>query len=367
MVTRECLKSTIRSIESRHIAALAKIEKEVQELRQQNMEFRQESTEWRGTINLQLEKVVHMLSSSRAQDPPRSPFQQPNWSQQPSQYPEESLLESQSQHRSPHQLPPELSKRKHTQPLRRVPPLEKPQEGHSQPKGCRTIQTIPAISHWKEAIQQWEQGDRDRGLDVPLSQWTLATKCKNATYYNRKLIFQEYESFGRSGARMRKVYGKSMDRLKDLVIAIRSRRRLEEKGVEDRGQEAEQQEEEEEKEEEEEGPKEHWPNVPKVKNWRQAVQQWEMGDPECDLEPISRWPPEWQRSRHTHSSYLRRKIIAEEYEYCGRDEHRMRRLHGRAVRRLDDLVASINRRKRLRQLEKARTMVNEENVEGEED
>ncbi|KFH73988.1 hypothetical protein MVEG_01201 [Podila verticillata NRRL 6337] len=355
MVTRECLKSTIRSIESRHIAALAKIEKEVQELRQQNMEFRQESTEWRGTINLQLEKVVHCSLLLERRIHLAAPFS--------SQIGHSNHLNTQKNRYSSHSYSIGLHTSYHWNYLSESIHSHYVEYLHWRSRR----KTIPAISHWKEAIQQWEQGDRDRGLDVPLSEWTLATKCENATYYNRKLIFQEYESFGRSGARMRKVYGKSMDRLKDLVIAIRSRRRLEEKGVEDRGQEAEQQEEEEEEEEEEEGPKEHWPNVPKVKNWRQAVQQWEMGDPECDLEPISRWPPEWQRSRHTHSSYLRRKIIAEEYEYCGRDEHRMRRLHGRAVRRLDDLVASINRRKRLRQLEKARTMVNEENVEGEED
>ncbi|KAF9390091.1 hypothetical protein CPB97_009988 [Podila verticillata] len=418
MVTRECLKYTIRSIESRHTAAVAKIEKGVQELRQQNMEFRRESIEWRSAINLQLEKVVHMLSSP-AQDPPRCPFQQPDQSQQPSQHPEESLLESQPDHlqpdhsqpdhsqpdhsqqpdqhpeesllesrpdhsqpdqsqqpsqhpeesllesqplhRSPPQLPPDLSKRKHSQPLHRVPPREKPQECHSQPKGRRTSQTIPVISHWKEAVLQWEQGDRDKGLDVPLSEWTHAMSHRNCTYNDRKLIFEEFESFGRSGARMRKVYGNSMNGLKKLLIAIRSRRKLKKKGVEDRGQEAEQQEEEEE----EEGLKEHWPKVPRIKTWRQAVQQWEIGDPTHGLGPISKWPLVRRRSRRSHSSYSRRRTIAGEYEYCGRDEHRMRQLHSAAMDRLSNLVESINRQKRLRRQKKAGIVVDEESVEGE--
>ncbi|KAF9370482.1 hypothetical protein CPC16_003686, partial [Podila verticillata] len=329
MVTRECLKSTIRSMESRHAAILAKIEKEVLELRRQNAEFRQESTEWRGTINLLLEKVVHMLSS-RAPDPHRHPSQQPDQSQPPVQHPER--------------------------------PLD----------------------------PQTQQPDR------------------YSTFSDRKLVVKEFEAFGCSEDMMRAVYGESMDGgVSNLTKAIQRRHKLQQKDEEeeaeaekqteqegqneealnlvtavcdrhnlmekeaskvimphkDSEQESEQVEKEKEAEEEgkEEGSSVHWPDVPlRLKNWKQAVEQWEIGDPIRGLKPISTWPEEWKTSSRTQKVYVSRKTIAEEFEFFGRDEARMRQVHGINMERSADLVRSIRRHMWLRKQKKAVIVVDEE-------
>ncbi|KFH74011.1 hypothetical protein MVEG_01224 [Podila verticillata NRRL 6337] len=373
MMTRETFKSTIRAMESKHATALAKIEKEVQELRQQNMEFHRESIEWRSAISLQLEKVVQMLVSRVPTDQVHRPVQRSA----------EVAPEQPPQRRSIHPSPSEPLQRKHPQqhPARpsdlpcQSTPQKRPQGHFSKPKR-QTTRNIPAISHWKEAILQWDQGDPDNGLNVPLSDWTVAMRRKHATYYDRKVVAKEFESFGRSEAKMRKVYGSSMGKFTMLTKAIRSRHKQQKQGVgvwQKVEQEASEEEEEKEEEQQQEGtdddteerPKDTWPKVPMVRDWKQALRQWEIGDLARGLEPISKWPLEWQRSSHTQASYLRRKAIAEEYEYCGRDEHQMRRLHGRAMERLDHLAASIKRQKRLRQQKKERAVLDEEHVEEE--
>ncbi|KFH73966.1 hypothetical protein MVEG_01179 [Podila verticillata NRRL 6337] len=453
MVTRECFKSTIRSMESRHATILAKIEKEVLELRRQNAEFRQESTEWRGTINLLLEKVVHMLSS-RAPDPHRRPSQQldqsqppvqhpeqpldpqtqqPDRSQQPSQHPEELPLEPEPQH-STHQLSLNPSKRKYPQPLRRVPipkrmqehplPLDPSKQKHPLPLRQVTPQknlqaqqhqaqqhpqrqvTIPPIAHWKDALKQWEEGDPANGLDIPLSKWP--SSMRYSTFSDRKLVVKEFEAFGCSEDMMRAVYGESMDGgVSNLTKAIRRRHKLQQKDEEeeveaekqteqegqneealslvtavcdrrnlmekeaskvimphkDSEQESEQVDKEKEAEEEgkEEGSSVQWPDVPlRLKNWKQAVEQWEIGDPIRGLKPISTWPEEWKTSSRTQKVYVSRKTIAEEFEFFGRDEARMRQVHGINMERSADLVQSIRRHMWLRKQKKAVIVVDEE-------
>lgn len=221
---------------------------------------------------------------------------------------------------------------------------------------------------------QWNEGDPDNGLDVPLSDWTPVMRHKNATYYDRKLVVKEFESFGRSEAKMRKVYGESMNGLGKLTKAIRSRHKRQKQGVAKSGHEGEQEEEEEDKEEEdeeqekeeekdEEGPEVPWPNVPKLRDWKQAITQWEIGDPGRGFKPVSTWPAKWKRARRTQTVYWRRRTIAEEFAFCGRDEDRMLQLHGAAMERVDELLVSINRHRRLRRNEEAKTVVKEEEDE----
>ncbi|KAF9368747.1 hypothetical protein CPC16_005079, partial [Podila verticillata] len=98
-----------------------------------------------------------------------------------------------------------------------------------------------------EAILQWDQGDPDNGLNVPLSDWTAAKRRNHATYYDCKVVAKEFEFFGWSEAKMRKLYGSSMDKLNTLTKAIRSRHKQQKQGV-GVWQKVKQEEEEEEEE-----------------------------------------------------------------------------------------------------------------------
>ncbi|EDR05077.1 uncharacterized protein LACBIDRAFT_303868 [Laccaria bicolor S238N-H82] len=57
--------------------------------------------------------------------------------------------------------------------------------------------------------------------------------------------------------------------------------------------------------------------IPDVKNWRDVVQQWELGD--ASVMALKDWPKEWYQGgmkRFTGSLYSQRKMIANEYERC---------------------------------------------------
>ncbi|KAG0094485.1 hypothetical protein BGZ93_007153 [Podila epicladia] len=92
------------------------------------------------------------------------------------------------------------------------------------------LPVIPKINHWKKAIQQWEHGDPEKGLVVPIRDWPLEwrkTDRVNKTYHNRKRIVDEYEARGRDGAEMRKIHGKKIDGAYSLLVSINTRRRKE--------------------------------------------------------------------------------------------------------------------------------------------
>lgn len=161
------------------------------------------------------------------------------------------------------------------------------------------------------------------------------------------------------------------------VAAIRDQRKLLEEAtkvvtthiVEDSEQESDQVEKEKEAEEEEkvEGHSLQWPDVPiRLKNWKQAVEQWEIGDPKRGLKPISTWPEEWQTASRTQNVYVSRKTIAEEFEFFGRNEAMMRHVHGINMERSADLVKSINRHRWLRKQKKVVIVVDEEDLKEEE-
>lgn len=212
-------------------------------------------------------------------------------------------------------------------------------------------QRIPRAYSWKEVIRQWDEGDPDNGLHVPLSQWSEAMRqIHNRTFTDRKLIAKEFELHGRSEDRMQQIYGASLGGgTVTLLNAIRKRHRLLqlEENSTIRPQIVEDSEEEsraEEEEEEEEVPYVSLPKVPRIRSWKQAVEQWEEGNPEQGLMPIRDWPVEWQKSSRTKLLYLVRKRIAEEFVSCGRDESQMRKLHGAALDNSTQLVLSIRRR-----------------------
>ncbi|KAF9301726.1 hypothetical protein BGZ74_006342 [Mortierella antarctica] len=84
-----------------------------------------------------------------------------------------------------------------------------------------------------------------------------------------------------------------------------------------------------------------------ITHWRQAIEQWEKGDPEQGFMPIRDWPKQWRKGAGTMKLYLRLKAIADEFEFCGRDEYRMRELHGDITDRPGELVDSIRHRIRI--------------------
>ncbi|KAF9311422.1 hypothetical protein BG003_007441 [Podila horticola] len=145
---------------------------------------------------------------------------------------------------------------------------------------------FPKIVHWKEAIRQWDEGDPKRGLAVPLCKWPSVWRKGNLSFYNRSVIVQEFELFGRDESKMRAEYGDLLSgRVMDLVVAIRNRRR--ERKMQQRGisptrftrpgrkpkRKLEVESEEEEKEEEEEAQEESYDKEEDVEEYDTAEEE----------------------------------------------------------------------------------------------
>ncbi|KAK6992392.1 hypothetical protein R3P38DRAFT_3226262 [Favolaschia claudopus] len=89
---------------------------------------------------------------------------------------------------------------------------------------------IPAVGRdcdaWKRAIAQWYHGDPSQGLHVPLKDWpaswhTGSMRLVTGTLYsNRKLLAEEYESFGCDNQRFMEAYPECQ-KITSLLTAIR--------------------------------------------------------------------------------------------------------------------------------------------------
>ncbi|KAG0337788.1 hypothetical protein BG000_004975 [Podila horticola] len=204
LIMRERIESAIQSMESKYMSALTKIENDRQDIRNERDGLRQAITELRNTVDLRLENVAHALATQASTDTRPLVTEEapvPDLPQQP-QKPQRPQVEPREQ-ASPPQPP--------RQRRARVPPLQHPE------------QIIPDIMHWKEAILQWEKGDRANGLTVALSKWT--TDMKKAPqhkrcYKAREKIVKQYKLHGQDGRRMRKEYGDKMDTVDGLLAAI---------------------------------------------------------------------------------------------------------------------------------------------------
>lgn len=99
---------------------------------------------------------------------------------------------------------------------------KKSQESNSAPTAPR----IPDISTWKDAIRQWEEGDLDKGLTIPLKLWTTRMRNTDASRYSqRKLIATEYINLGGSDENMRNVHGDAVKLVSNLIASIREHKR----------------------------------------------------------------------------------------------------------------------------------------------
>lgn len=280
------------------------------------------------------------------------------------------------------------------------------------------VLNIPKVFHWKQVIRQWEDGDVRRGLTIPLRAWTKAMIQGDSTYYERQTVYREFEKFGFNEDKMREVYGDVIDgQMKHFMRAIRARNKAQRQEAKEGKQIARQQPverddnvvvdtpmlgvvaviESEDDVERDTGDDQHDsdsrrtnprsssprhsnpynahslrdpdnPNdvssqtVPRIRYWLEAVRQWEQGDPEHGLTvPIRDWPAEWRKEDKMRQVYGRRRAIAEEYELMGRDETRMRQVHGECLDRPNDLVLSIGRRRREKAQELAGAQSEERN------
>lgn len=103
----------------------------------------------------------------------------------------------------------------------------------SPPTESLTPPLIPAIKHWPEAVEQWERGDRDRGLWRPLKDWpTEWTKAKKGgvsnslvvLYQQRKMIVDELmEEFEGNAQRMALTYPNNQ-KISETLSEIRKNR-----------------------------------------------------------------------------------------------------------------------------------------------
>ncbi|KAI9237076.1 MAG: hypothetical protein BYD32DRAFT_487596 [Podila humilis] len=399
--------SAIRSMESRHATALGKMEKEVQDLNQENMALRQELATLSDVI-LRLDKTVHLLESRlssedrlfspqlhpRRSSTPEPSYQQKSfedWSDEPEperepEQPRESQSRPQPQSRprsrskpqpqSKPQLPPQRQPQRQSlrqqqrhilrQQLQEIEgqqlqEIERQQEEEERQQAQRRLQQrhswslprlrikqeemsrrnyddiqehpIPRIKHWKEAVRQWEEGDPKNGLTLPLRDWDRESLRKNDTYRNHKLIVQEFDFYGRDENKMREVYGDVLNEGSDkLRKAIQARHKFERRGFEDDQDDWQDQL--------------HPQPILRVWGWREAIRQWDEGDPENGLTvALCDWSREMRRSNH---AYRDRQLLVREFEYYGRDEKRMQEAYGDVLNEgTDKLKKAIQARHKL--------------------
>ncbi|KAF8985364.1 hypothetical protein BGZ46_004704 [Entomortierella lignicola] len=146
------------------------------------------------------------------------------------------------------------------QPLQPSPPepqLTKKQKTakHQESDVVAYAPRIPDISTWKDAVSQWENGDLDKGLSIPLKHWTVPMRRTDPSRYSqRKLIATEFIYLGRNDRNMSDVHGESVELVSNLIASNRAHKRARKKSPSSSSaaDEEEQKEDEEEKEGEEE-------------------------------------------------------------------------------------------------------------------
>ncbi|KAF9949365.1 hypothetical protein BGZ72_008847 [Mortierella alpina] len=102
-----------------------------------------------------------------------------------------------------------------------------PQQPTQQPMQHPIVATpavarMPTIRTWQEAVKQWESGDPDKGLNIPLHAWTIAMRQTDAARFSqRKLIAAEFNYLGRNARNMVDVHGTNAKRIRTLIKSIR--------------------------------------------------------------------------------------------------------------------------------------------------
>ncbi|KAK3827176.1 MAG: hypothetical protein JOS17DRAFT_791951 [Linnemannia elongata] len=124
------------------------------------------------------------------------------------------------QHQQRQQQQPQSQPQPQPQPQPRQEQLQQQQQ--QQEDESPVAPRIPTAKKWQDVIKQWEHGDLEKGLLVPLKDWTATMRKTDPTRYSqRKLIALEFIRLGRSERNMRDTYGLSANAIRDLLDSIR--------------------------------------------------------------------------------------------------------------------------------------------------
>ncbi|KAF9167284.1 hypothetical protein DFQ26_005100 [Actinomortierella ambigua] len=86
---------------------------------------------------------------------------------------------------------------------------------------------IPIARTWQECVKQWDEGDKDNGLEIPLKDWPTHMRVSVGPLYSqRKLIVEEVKRCG-TEQELRKVYGEKLNSVQTLITSIREKRKRE--------------------------------------------------------------------------------------------------------------------------------------------
>ncbi|KAG0084273.1 hypothetical protein BGZ92_010020 [Podila epicladia] len=246
---------------------------------------------------------------------------------------------------------------------------------------------IPRVSHWKDVILQWDKGDPSRGLVVPLCKWTPAMIAQHqSTYTKRKMVTKEFERLGHSESRMQEMYGNDLEGgLNRLCNVMRIKRWLSIPGM---GQEIEEEEQGQRptrfddvqdhrqqestrnnsQQQEVMAPEQHnskedsqAQTIPRASSWQEAVRQWDNGDPKNGLTmPLCSWTPVMIRS--FSPMFHERALIANEFDFHGRSEDKMKETYGDNLDTVNRLVMAIVQKRRQRKVMKVVDQINAQAV-----
>jgi hypothetical protein len=128
---------------------------------------------------------------------------------------------------------------------------------------------IPNVRTWKDCITQWDEGDLENGLTLPLRHWTKSMrKTDPSRYSQRKLITNEYYRLNQSDKNMEEVHGMELTAVKRLISSIRSVRRVIKEEREARRTGERESDEEEDENDDEEDEEDEGDEAPSRKRYR---------------------------------------------------------------------------------------------------
>ncbi|KAF9170859.1 hypothetical protein BGX21_003143 [Mortierella sp. AD011] len=221
-VSQEALRlSIINETEHSNSAKFSQLQNEIVFMRQ---EMNEKLAQLGSTITKQLQTIAQTLAQSTST---------PTFAQQLAPVDTQTLDPP-----LPNTLQTQKQKKKNTQGIDGIPIAPR----------------IPDITTWKDVIRQWDDGDLEKGLAIPLKLWTVRMRNTDSSRYSqRKLVATEYIRLGRSEANMKEVHGDAVELVSNLIASIREQKRIRKRSILGIDTSGKRRAEEEEEEEEVEG------------------------------------------------------------------------------------------------------------------
>ncbi|KAG0025848.1 hypothetical protein BGZ82_009811 [Podila clonocystis] len=332
------IESSLSSMESRHAAELAVIKKEVQEIKQQNQV-------WKDMMALLLEKALASQGSLSTHPPyvkelPNSLLQHPGQKDLSERSNTQPLEKSETLQHQPEEIQlqpyqPALQPHQNSEPI--STPIEKPETLQQQPEDLQLQSYQPSLQPHQnsepisiaiEKPETLQQQPEDLQLQSyqPSLQPHQNSEPISIAIEKPETLQQQPEYFHPQPYQQTLLPHQNSE-----LPRQHPRKKLQNKHL---------------KRQPDQNPKQF---IPRIRNWKEAIEQWEKGDPSHGLTvPLRDWDADMRRRSECQTTYCYRKLIVKEFDNFGRDENRMRHVYGDVMDgTAPSLVQAIYKRHRL--------------------